>query len=81
MEEINLDLSNYQFVIVNPGIHINTGDSFLKLKPAIPERSIKEIIAQPIESWKIELQNDFENSKVAMVLDIKKIDENLTKRI
>lgn len=25
--------------------------------------------------------NDFENSKVAMVLDIKKIDENLTKRI
>ncbi|MDD3056346.1 MAG: hypothetical protein PHE16_10785 [Aliarcobacter sp.] len=26
-------------------------------------------------------KNDFENSKVAMVLDIKKIDENLTKRI
>jgi 4-diphosphocytidyl-2-C-methyl-D-erythritol kinase len=60
LEEIDLDLSAYKFVIVNPGIHINTGDTFVKLKPAIPEKSINEIIAQPIETWKYQLQNDFE---------------------
>ena len=77
MEEIDLDLSNYQFVIVNPGIHINTGDTFLKLKPAIPDRSIKEIISQPIESWKIELQNDFEKVVFKQYREIVDIKDNL----
>jgi 4-diphosphocytidyl-2-C-methyl-D-erythritol kinase len=74
MEEINLDLSNYQFVVVNPGIHINTGDTFIKLKPAVPEKRIMEIISQPIETWKIELQNDFEKvvfKQYREIVDIK----------
>jgi 4-diphosphocytidyl-2-C-methyl-D-erythritol kinase len=74
LEEITLDLSAYKFVIVNPGIHINTGDTFVKLKPAIPEKSIREIIAQPIETWKYQLQNDFEKvvfKQYREIVDIK----------
>ena len=74
LEEITLDLLAYKFVIVNPGIHINTGDMFIKLKPAIPEKSIREIIGQPIETWKYQLQNDFENlvfKQYREIVDIK----------
>ena len=60
MEEIALDLSEYQFVIINPKIHIGTGWSFSNITPKIPERSIKDIIQQPIKIWKDTLINDFE---------------------
>ena len=60
LEEINLDLSAYKIVLVNPGIAINTREAFTGIKPSIPEVSIKEIIKKPIEAWKEELKNDFE---------------------
>ncbi len=58
--EVQLDLSAYQIVVVNPGIHIDTGLAFLNITPAVPEKSIKEIILLPPERWKDELHNDFE---------------------
>ncbi|MEO7924217.1 MAG: 4-(cytidine 5'-diphospho)-2-C-methyl-D-erythritol kinase [Chitinophagaceae bacterium] len=61
LEEIQLDLSGYKFLVVNPGIHIETGRAFLQIKPAVSERSIREIIKSPMERWKDELKNDFEN--------------------
>ncbi len=62
LEPIELDLSAYKIVVINPGIHINTGRAFLNIKPGVPEVSVKEIIARPIERWKDELINDFEKS-------------------
>ena len=60
MEEIALDLSPYNFVIVNPKIHIGTGWAFSHIKPALPAQSIKDIVQQPINTWKDVLINDFE---------------------
>ncbi len=60
LEETAVDLSTYKFVIVNPGIHVDTGRAFLNMVPQVPERSIKEIVSYPIERWKDELHNDFE---------------------
>ena len=74
LEEISIDLSAYRFVIVNPGIHINTGDTFANLKPIIAEKSLRHIINQPIETWKNDLQNDFEKiifKKYREIVDIK----------
>lgn len=62
MEPISLDLSAYQFIVVNPGIHINTTEAFSGIIPALPTKSLKEIIQQPIDSWQNELVNDFEKS-------------------
>jgi 4-diphosphocytidyl-2-C-methyl-D-erythritol kinase len=62
MEEIALDLSQYSFVIVHPGIHISTTDAFKNIKPGKPQRSIREIIHQPVSDWKTLLVNDFEDS-------------------
>ena len=62
LEKIKIDLSAYKFIIVNPGIHINTANAFLGISPALPAKSVKEIIQQPIETWKNELINDFEKT-------------------
>ncbi len=60
LEPIELSLAGYQLVVVNPGIHVNTGDAFRHLTPAMPDTSLKEIIKMPVKKWKDELVNDFE---------------------
>lgn len=76
LEPIALDLSAYCFAIVNPGIHVNTGWAFANLsgrsadsnkqsdsfqRPDSEQRpNLKQIIQQPISTWKHQLINDFE---------------------
>ena len=60
LESIDINLEAYSFIIINPGIHINTAWAFQQLKPALPKKSIKDIVAQPVQTWKNELTNDFE---------------------
>lgn len=60
MEPIALDLSNYQFVLVHPNIHVSTKWAFEQLTPSKPPVDLRGIIQQPIETWKDSLYNDFE---------------------
>lgn len=61
MVEVNLDLGGYQFVIVNPGVHVNTGWAFAQLQLNDgPRPDLRTIVQQPINTWKEELINDFE---------------------
>lgn len=62
LEIIDLDLSAYKFVIVNPGIHINTAWAFSQITPSQNLPSLKETFKQPVEEWKGFLQNDFEQA-------------------
>jgi len=77
LEEIAVDLSTYKIILVNPGIHINTGWAFSNITPALPVKSIKEIIQQPIKTWKDELNNDFETAVFIAHPAIKEIKETL----
>ena len=60
MKELDLNLSGYRFVIVNPGIHISTAWAFAHINPAIPERQLTDIVSLPVSEWKNLLFNDFE---------------------
>ncbi len=62
MEPIALDLSSYQVLLVNPGIHINTGWAFSQLRPDASKPDLRSIIQQPIDTWKNDLVNDFEEA-------------------
>ena len=77
LEEISIDLSVYNIVLINPGIHVTTAWAFSQLPAGrVPNnRGIKEIIAQPITTWKNELQNDFELPVFAAHPQIKEIKE------
>jgi 4-diphosphocytidyl-2-C-methyl-D-erythritol kinase len=77
LEQIDIDLSAFKIVIVHPGIHISTAWAFSNIKPSIPKKSIKEIIKQPIQTWKDELKNDFEDSVFLQHPEIKKIKTEL----
>ncbi|MGE5109039.1 MAG: 4-(cytidine 5'-diphospho)-2-C-methyl-D-erythritol kinase [Sphingobacteriales bacterium] len=77
LETITLDLSVYSIVIVNPGIYINTAWAFTNITPRITAKSIKEIIQQPIETWKDELINDFEKPVFENHPEIKVIKEKM----
>jgi 4-diphosphocytidyl-2-C-methyl-D-erythritol kinase len=79
LEPIGLDLSVYKFIIVNPGIHINTAEAFSLIIPALPSTSIKKTIQQPVETWKDELKNDFEETVFSTYPEIKNIKEELYK--
>lgn len=60
LQPIELQLVSYSLVLINPGIHINTGWAFSQFKPQRSKKSIHEIIFQDIATWKEELINDFE---------------------
>jgi len=72
LNEIELDLSAYKIIVINPNIHISTAWAFGNIEAKQPEKSIAEIIKQPIESWKNELKNDFEVSVLKEHPSIKK---------
>ncbi len=60
LEGIEVNLESHSFIVVNPGIHINTAWAFQQLTPAPAAKSIQRIIQQPVSTWKAELTNDFE---------------------
>jgi 4-diphosphocytidyl-2-C-methyl-D-erythritol kinase len=80
LKPLPINLSAYKFLIVNPGIHVNTGWAFSQTTPAFPEKSIAAIIQQPIETWKEELKNDFEEPVLKNHPEIKNIKDELYKQ-
>jgi len=70
LDDLNLDLSGYKFCVVNPGILVKTSEAFRGIEPSVPQKSLKEIIGQDIETWKSELINDFEKPIFAQYSEI-----------
>lgn len=77
LSAMEIDLSAYKIALINPGIHVSTKEAFSRLIPALPQKSIKEIIEQPILTWKYDLVNDFEHSVFKQFPAIKQIKEAL----
>ena len=68
LQPIQLSLSGYRLVLVNPGIHVNTRWAFSQLKLTEPssnytanfKQSLATIVSGSINHWKNNLTNDFE---------------------
>ena len=74
-EEIKLDLSAFEIVIVHPNFGIATPEAYANISPQKPTTTIKEIIQKPIYEWRNLLVNDFEKAllkKHPILSDIKK---------
>ncbi len=77
LDQVNLDLSALKFIIVNPGIIVSTSRAFTGIEPSVPQKSLKEIIHQPVATWKLELKNDFEKSIFTQYSEIEEIKRKL----
>lgn len=76
-EEINIDLSGYKIVTVNPHIHVGTATAYQYLTPKRPEQNIKSMLQLPVEEWKGKLENDFEESVFKQFPEIEKLKQDL----
>jgi 4-diphosphocytidyl-2-C-methyl-D-erythritol kinase len=77
LRPVDINLSRYKIILVNPGIAIHTAHAFSQVTPALPAKPVKEIIMQPVTEWKEQLKNDFEEPVFKQHPEIKKIKDEL----
>jgi len=61
-QSIELDLSDYQIVILKPPYSVNTAEAYKNIKPAKPDYSLVDVIQKPVENWKDLIFNNFEKT-------------------
>lgn len=80
MGAIKLTLKGWYLLLINPGIHINTGWAFTELanqKKQPVSSPLKELILQPVENWKDIIINDFEAPVFEKYPEIEQIKQTL----
>ncbi len=74
---MNVDLSGWYMAVVRPDIPVPTKEAFARIKPHFPQKCCRDIVMQPVETWKEELVNDFEESVFALHPELAAIKERL----
>lgn len=60
LSPLKLDLENKFVVLVNLGIHVSTKEAYAGIVPNADRVPLKEVLEQPVDTWKDNLVNDFE---------------------
>ncbi len=60
--EIDLNLTGTGCVVVYPNLHISTPTAFAGIRPQPPLHGLRAALAQPLETWRDTVSNDFEKS-------------------
>ena len=71
------NLNGYHLALVKPDIAVSTREAYANIHPRKPEKSCREIVCQPISTWRNELVNDFESPIFALYPRIGEIKEAL----
>jgi 4-diphosphocytidyl-2-C-methyl-D-erythritol kinase len=71
------NLDGYYIVVVKPDIAVSTKEAYQQIIPKTPIKSCKEIVRQPIDTWKNNLSNDFEAPVFKAHPELKAIKEKL----
>lgn len=77
MTPVELSLNGWYLAVVRPDIPVPTKEAFSLIHPCRPAKNCREIIKQPVETWRDELTNDFEQSVFALHPEIAAIKEKL----
>ena len=72
MTPIELRLDGYWLVLIKPDENVSTREAYAGVTPCIPERSLVERLAEPIEKWQGSVKNDFERSVFASIFERRK---------
>ena len=54
------NLHGYSIVVVKPDVAVSTREAYAQIVCHMPRKSCREIVRQPISTWRDELTNDFE---------------------
>lgn len=64
-------------IIVPEEIHVSTAEAYKGIVPSVPEHSLKDVLAKPVEEWKDLLINDFERTVFVAHPEIEAIKRSL----
>jgi 4-diphosphocytidyl-2-C-methyl-D-erythritol kinase len=78
-QPINLDLSEFEILIIKPNIAVSTPDAYRNVIPKQAEFNLRNIESLPIEKWKDTIVNDFENSVFEKFPEIENLKQTLYK--
>ncbi len=56
------NLHGYHLLLVKPDVAVSTADAYATITPRKPEKCCRDVVQQPIDTWKNDLNNDFEVS-------------------
>ena len=70
-------LGGYYLAVVKPSVAVSTRDAYTAIVPKTPSKCCRDIVRQPIETWKDELVNDFEAPIFAMHPELAAIKQSL----
>ena len=79
LEDIELDLSGWHIAVVRPDIPVPTKEAFSRIRPHYPAKNCRQVVMQPVDTWRDELVNDFEESVFALHPEIGHVKEQLYK--
>ena len=74
---IELSLKDYYLAIVRPNIPVPTKEAFSRITPHMPAKNCLDIVRQPIDTWRHELVNDFEESVFSLHPEIGAVKQRL----
>lgn len=74
LEPVDTVLKGFHIVLLNPGIQVSTREAYENCEPAVPEKSLKDLVNSPVREWKNLIVNDFEKTvfrKYPLIGDLK----------
>lgn len=74
---VDFSLGGYFLVLVHPPIHVSTKDAYSEVKPQPPAKSLKKNVTLPVETWKDNISNQFEETVFRKFPGIGKIKNQL----
>ena len=78
LTEYPLDMSKYDLQVLTPeGVSVSTKDAYAGIRPHLPEVSLKDALARPVEEWADVLFNDFEETVFAKYPELAAIKRSL----
>lgn len=60
LDEIGLNLAGLHLVVVVPDVRIETGWAYANVVPRQPQLPLRDVICEPVATWRQHLRNDFE---------------------
>jgi len=74
---VNIDLTQYEIVILKPPVAISTAEAYKNITPALPDFDLQDLCNLPIENWKKTVVNDFEKYVFKVFPEVRKLKEKL----
>ena len=77
LQPIDLSLSGWHLAVVRPPVAVSTKEAFSLVVPRRPQQNCRDVVMQPVGTWREQLTNDFEQSVFAQYPVIGQVKQQL----